>query len=50
MTPEEYRAYVESVVDQAPPMSAEQCATLTRIMLPPGWSFVPVTSTEEGTK
>lgn len=41
MSPDEYQAYVDSVVDQAPPMGAEQCATLSRIMLPKGWAFVP---------
>lgn len=44
MTPDELQAYVDSVVDLAPPMGPEQCATLSRIMLPPGWSFVPVTA------
>lgn len=39
----EYDAYVKSIVDQAPPLTAAQCATLSRIMLPPGWSFVPPT-------
>lgn len=42
MTPEEYRAHVVAVVDEAPPLTAEQCALLSRVMLPKGWSFVPV--------
>ncbi|MGL3805882.1 hypothetical protein ACSYDW_07255 [Paeniglutamicibacter sp. R2-26] len=41
MSPDEYQAYVKSVVDEAPPLSAEQCATISRIMLPKGWQMVP---------
>lgn len=41
MTPEEMDAHVQAVVDRAPPLSAEQCATISRLMFPPGWVIVP---------